>query len=224
MNRKRKPPKPKTRKTRRFPSVRNQRFALVAASLLVSTNLCFFGPFEIVTSNPAEFDVTFAQMVPRLIVLVLGLGALLSLPGLWAPTRVRNRIISALLAIGVLLWIQGSFLKWGYGDFDGKGIDWAAFSWQGWADLVIWLTLAGAAYRFSDRVSRQASVLAIGLILIQSGFLVARAVTSSPPPASRANERGPRTVPQALCQLSSSRNVFHFVMDAFQTDVFLELV
>ena len=217
-------PKPETRKTQRPPSVRNQRFALVAASLFVSTNLCIFGPFEIVTSNPAEFDVTFAEMVPRLIVLLLGLGALLSLPGLWAPARVRSRITSVLLAIGVLLWIQGSFLKWGYGDFDGKGIDWAAFSWQGWVDLFIWVTLAGAACRFSARISRQASVVAIGFILLQSGFLVARTVTSSPPAASRASGSGTKTVPQALCQLSSSRNVFHFVMDAFQTDIFLELV
>ena len=145
MSSKRKSPKPETRKTRRPPSVRSQRFALVAASLFVSTNLCVFGPFEIVTSNPVEFDVTFAEMAPRLIVLLLGLGALLSLPGLWAPARVRSRITSFLLAIGVLLWIQGSFLKWGYGDFDGKGIDWAAFSWQGWVDLFIWVTLLGTA-------------------------------------------------------------------------------
>ena len=134
-----KPRKSISSKTEPLPTTRRQRGSLIAASLLVSTNLCCFGPFEIVTSNPAEFDATFAEMVPRLLALLVGVAALLSMIGAWLPDRMRGRMTSVLLAVGTMLWIQSSFLKWSYGEFDGKGIDWTAFSWQGWVDLGMWV-------------------------------------------------------------------------------------
>jgi len=199
-----------------------------AAALLISTNLCLFAPFEILSSNPAEFDVTFGAVLPVLIAAALVLAALITAPGLLVPRRFRAGTSAALLAVGVLLWIQGSFLRWGYGEFAGAGIEWAAFPWQGWVDVAVWIAVLVLAVHFRRRISRNVSFLALALILIQSGLLVARAIagpdSAASPGLARVGEDTPASVPTTLCQLSSSRNVFHILMDGFQSDVFMELV
>jgi len=41
-----------------------QRLALVLTALFVSTSLCLFGTFEIISSNQGELDVTFGDVLP----------------------------------------------------------------------------------------------------------------------------------------------------------------
>ena len=208
----------------------NNRLALVGASFLVSANLCLFGPFEIFTSNRAEFKLTLGDMLPVLIGFCVLLTAILALLGFLIPKRNRHRVTAVLLATGVLLWIQGSFLRWGYGEFTGVPIDWAAFTWRGWIDAAMWsLGLIGAFY-FSKRLSRSAFFVATVFVLIQFGAMAARTIAKPDESPKQAEEglrkkNGPSDmIPDALCQVSTSSNVFHIILDAFQTDVFVELV
>jgi len=199
---------------------------LCGAALLVCANLLVFGPLEIITSNPAEFDVTVGDVLPGLIGLCVGLAALLSLAGLLVPDRHRHRGTAILLALGVLCWIQGSFLKWGYGELDGAGIDWSAYAWQGWVDFAIWVLVLYGAVRFSKRMAPHAAFLALGLLVVQSG-VVAVQTSKRPDVASgtvaTAQDKAATTLPREICELSEN-NVFHLLMDGFQSDVFMELV
>ncbi|NIO29780.1 MAG: hypothetical protein GTO29_14645 [Candidatus Latescibacteria bacterium] len=202
-----------------------QTLSLLAVALLLSTNVCLFGTFEIYVPNRAEFDSTYREMLPLLLGFCLGLSAFIVIVGWLLPRRPRSVYRAILLALGMLLWIQGSFLKWGYGEFDGRGVAWAKFTWQGWVDAAIWVAFLILAIRFHRRLSRHALFVALAFIVIQSGFMVTRAVIQRDgiAPEESAKEKD-AAVPQELCQLSKSLNVFHIIMDAFQTDVFLELV
>lgn len=198
---------------------------LAASALFVSANLCLFAPYQIVSSNRAEFDATWPELLPALLVITVALAAVITLAALVVPRRFRHLATSIVLAAGVLLWFQGNFLRWGYGEFKGVGIDWSAFPWQGWVDAAIWCAVVALAVRFSRWLSRNALFVAVAFLVAQSGFALARAASG---PAEEVlatqDEEGPTRLPDELCQLSRNRNVFHIIMDSFQTDVFMELV
>ncbi len=204
--------------------------SLFAVALLLSANVCLFGTFEIYISNRAEFDSSYSDVLLLLLIFSLGFAFFLTLVGQLLPRRFCSIFCAFLLAVGLLLWIQGSFLKWGYGEFDGSGIDWRKFTWQGWIDVAVWASFLTLAACFHRRLSRQAMFLALVFIFIQSGFLVGRAVTQqnrvAPAQSTKTSygEEESGTIPEELCRLSTSRNVFHVIMDGFQTDVFMELV
>jgi len=203
---------------------RADRINLGAGALLVSANLCLFGTFEIFSSNRAEFTAGFADVVPFLVMISAALAAVLSLAGWWMPGRLRRMYSMGVVAVGVLLWAQGSFLRWGYGVFDGTGIEWGAYAWQGWLDAAIWIAGLFAAVRYRERIVRQAAFVCVALIVIQSGIMVTRLASDRDEDTAESSSAPASVVPQELCQLSATRNVFHFIMDSFQTDVFLELV
>ena len=205
-----------------------QRLALVLTALFVSTSLCLFGTFEIISSNQGELDVTFGDVLPWLTAFSLALAAVITLAGFLLPRGIRRGLIAVLLVLGALLWIQGGFLRWNYGVFDGTAIDWASFPWQGWVDASIWLVVLAAAVRFRDRLCRHALFLSLAFIAIQSGVLITRATSISndigDPRAVQSTKGKFKSVPPMICQLSSSRNIFHIIMDSFQSDIFMELV
>jgi len=206
----------------------NDRLALVGASLLVSANLFLIGPFAVFFPNRSEFDLGFIRVLPVLLGFCLGLTAVIVLAGRLMPDRIRRRFTAAVLALGVLLWAQGSFMRWGYGKFDGTGIDWASFSWQGWVDMTIWLAVIVVAVLLGRRFHRDVLFLSLAFILAQTGVLATRAITGSaktaaPEPEQRAGEQ-PSEVPEKQCKVSERRNVFHFIFDGFQTDIFMEIV
>lgn len=198
--------------------------ALAAAAALVAANICLLGPWEIYLPNQAELDSTFREILPLLLVYGLGLTLLVTGVGLLLPRRARRVYTAAVLAVGILLWVQGSFLKWGYGELDGRGIDWSRFHWQGWVDGVIWTVVIVAAGAAHKRVVRHALFIALGFVALQSAFAIIRA-RSQPAPAVRTSRaEHDATLPDAIAGLSHESNVFHIIMDGFQTDVFMELV
>lgn len=196
---------------------------IVAVALLVAMNLGIFATFEIYASNRSELDSTFRDMLPLLAGFCAAVTVLLAVVGLILRPRVRQPYACALAAVGVLLWIQGSFLKWGYGELDGRGIDWARFSWQGWVDGALWLAVLAAAIAFHRTLYRHVLFVAIGFLIIQSAFVITRGARGETA-ATTTTADGAVTVPANICRLSTTKNIFHIIMDSFQTDLFTEIV
>ncbi|MCZ6766697.1 MAG: hypothetical protein O7D32_07170, partial [bacterium] len=205
-------------------------FPLFASTFLVAANICIFGTAVIYFSNQSEFDLTYVDAFPLLLGYCIAITAVLFGIGLVIPERFRTGYVAVVFAVAILLWIQGSFLKWGYGELDGRGINWERFSWQGWADLAVWLGGIVGAILFRERLYRQIAFVAIAFAVLQTGFVVTRAVTAKAPegseekPDPKKGNPDDQSVGVELCQISRTRNVFHFIMDAAQTDVFLEII
>lgn len=203
---------------------------LLASTFLVAANICIFGTAVIYFSNQSEFDLTYIDALPLLLGYCIAIAVVLSGIGFVIPERFRTGYVAVVLAVAILLWIQGSFLKWGYGELDGRGINWERFSWQGWVDLAIWLAGIVGAILLRERLYRQIAFVAILFTILQTGFVVTRAVIAKAPEGSeeeldpKKGNPGDRSVAVELCQISRTRNVFHFIMDAAQTDVFLEII
>lgn len=205
-------------------SRRRDVFPIMAAALMVAASVGLFVPFEIYLPNRAELDATFGDALPYLMGLTVVFALLLTAIAVALPARARRVAGALLLATGILLWIQSSFLRWGYGELDGRGIDWARFTWQGWVDAAVWVGVLALAAWQSRRFFRNALFVALAFILLQAGSAIVRAKRAPEPAGAEAKSEAPETMPEAVCHLSKRQNVFHIIMDSFQTDVFLDLV
>ena len=117
-------------------------------------NLFLFATFSIYAGNTAEFAGAYPDLIVLLLPYAFAVILMLAVPGMLLTGKARARYEALLCALAVLLWIQGSFLVWHYGVFDGSSINWLDGAWRGIVDIVLWVAvLLFAIYRF-EKVGR----------------------------------------------------------------------
>jgi hypothetical protein len=192
---------------------------LVAPALLVVLPLCLFGPYTIFSGNEAEFSAPFWALVRPLLLTGAGLVIALVAIGLLLPQMLFRSYVVLLFAVGLVLWIQGSFLVADYGAFTGAAIDWTRESWRNPYEIAMWIgipALAVAATRYVFRVAPFASGV---LVALQAAALVVSAASAES--ATPAKWRG---LSDTMFDLSRKQNVIHIVLDGFQSDFFGEIL
>jgi hypothetical protein len=196
-------------------------FAPVA--LLISLNVFLFAPAAVYIQNINEFPFGLIELLlPFVIPLIITLLFFVFLV-LIIPKCKIHYYVSTLLAVGILFWFKGSFLNWNYGVFNGILIDWGNYQLQGWLDIGIWIIVLAAALKWSKRICCISDFVSIGLIvgqciiLIVSGFQLGHDFWLKEYNFSSK-------YPESLSSYSKNINVVHVLFDAFQTDVFLEII
>jgi len=196
-------------------------FAILPPAFLIVANLFLFVPFVIYMGNPDEFILPFVYILRIFILPAVVLMAVLAIIGLILPSVSRKRYASLLFIIGLLVWIQSSFLVWNYGVFAGHGIDWSVDAWRGRVDGAVWVVLLGAGVFLFRYISRITSFASMALIGLQAAFLIALSIQT---PVIWTKPM-PTFVPQnELFEFSSKQNVVHVILDTFQSDIFEEIV
>jgi len=203
-------------------SIKSKLFLILPAALLVLSNIFLFGAATIYRGNTSEFgiDLLYAlefYALPFIILLFifLGIGILLS-------RRFLSIYVSLIFTLALLLWIQGNLLLWEYGVFDGLGIEWSRYSWQGWVDAGLWIILLIAAIIFHRKISRIASFASLLLVFLQGIVLIPTYFTAPQTWSSNFTEKS--ELPEGLFNYSSKFNIIHVILDGLQTDVFQEVV
>lgn len=187
-------------------------------ALLFSFTAVLAAPLTVQITNQFEFVFTsfdlFKALLPAFVLCVVGLTALLAL----LRGNTYQVVLSVLFMVSLLLWIQGNILVWDYGALDGRDIDWLAMWPFGVLDGGLWLAGLGLSIRYSGWISRNligsASVI---VILAQCVGLYSGLANSAPVEKYNSSYKG-RFV------FSNTTNVVVIVVDAFQTDVFQELI
>lgn len=198
-------------------------WVLVSGALLPVSNLLFFGTLNIYLGNIDEFEVGYLDiarlyLLPAILALLL-----LVIAGFLFRDRAWKRYTSFLLGVGILLWVQGTFLMWDYGVLDARGIDWEPLGRFAWLDIFVWLSVLVAFVVFGIRLARGVVLTSWVLIAVQAVSLVWLAHSLQDEILTKSFQQGNRP-PEAIFRYSSSRNVLHIVLDSFQTDIFWELV
>lgn len=198
--------------------VRLSTLSLVASCVPLS--VLVFGPVGVWRHNVLEFPFRISEALPHLLGLsVAGTAAILSglllLKGHW-----RVRAVALLLGLGTALWIQGTFLTWSYGAFDGRAIDWAQKPWRGWVDLAVWAGVLGLFLFGWRHVRTHAAPVAGALIAIPGIASLVLILSVDAYPSYRRNA----VDPSVMFRLSSSRNVLVLVLDGLQTTEFHRLL
>ena len=142
--------------------------------------------------------------------------------GFLFPKELHRRYISILFILAILSWFQGNILIWKYGLFDGLGIDWTISTWRGWVDGTLWIVLLVTAYIFYRKIYKIVVFASIALLSFQ---IILLAFTSfQQPEIWKMKSEGSRKVPDAIFEFSSKQNVIHIILDAFESDIFQEII
>lgn len=195
---------------------------LLAATLLFFNNIFLFATYSVYSGNPEEFEVSYIDMLASQWWGFALIFLLIVLPGLSSNRAVVGRYISFVFMLGVLSWLQSNFLLWDYGVFDGRATSWDQYDVNGWLDIALWLGLIFVSIRMAGRILPLVSFLSWILIVGQAVLLFNMA----------GNEEGlakkthvyTKSLPEAFFDMSAKQNIVHFVLDSFQTDVFLQLI
>ena len=96
-------------------------------------------------------------------------------------TRLLGSRVADVLAAGTLaLFVQGTFLVFDYGPFDGREIDWRAHWPEALAELAVWGGLVGLAIARPGLLAARA--IAIGVLAFGPLSVLATAATTGPRP------------------------------------------
>ena len=196
---------------------------ILAPALLIICNLFLFGPATIYSGNISEFNISLIDIlkyyaVPGMIILLIFLGI-----GIALSKKYLSLYVALIFGVGVLLWVQGNILVWKYGLLDGQGIDWSQNVWRGWIDGALWIVLLVLACVFSRRVSKIAGLACVVLLSLQLVTLSYSAIYK-PEIWKEKKLPAPVSAPKEIFEFSSSKNVIHIMLDAFQSDLFEEII
>lgn len=125
---------------------RNYLLLEISCSLLLSFTFFFFGPLEIMLSNPLEFGFFSASDVIDIFfistfvcfILTMGIQYLASFGG----ERTLKICSSVLGALGFCFYIQGNWTFTDYGKMDGTPIPWDSYSQWAVKDTILWVLIA----------------------------------------------------------------------------------
>jgi hypothetical protein len=191
---------------------------LIAPAALIVGTVFVFGPATLYRGNAPEIraafgDILSAYALPAAVTLGLLVAPAVLLGGRW-----RSAYATLLVAVGILLWFQGNVLVWDYGVLDGRDIPWGSFRGRAAIDLVIWGAVGTAAVLLNQAaVHRIGIALATALLGVQSAGLA----LDWPKPAAQP---GGIEIAAASLEYSRTFNIVHVLLDAFQTDVFGEIL
>lgn len=119
----------------------NYKSRVLAAGLtFAATAYCIFiaVPLLMFSQNDAEFNAGFVDIILHFVPVLVAAVTAASLVTAAIPARGFRIILALLVTVLVLLYLQSSFLVWGYGPFYGEPIKWERFSRAGLIDTSVW--------------------------------------------------------------------------------------
>jgi hypothetical protein len=178
-----------------------------------------FGSFAIYASNQQEFSAPYWTLAVQLLPVAATATVVLALIAATAPRRLYPYFLVAMVGIGLVLWIQGNLIVGNYGVLNGEDINWAEQAWRTRYELALWIGVPVLAVAFAPRVLSTAVFTSRVMIALQALLLAYS--TFRPGGEPHPKWQG---APEVIFELSSQRNVIHFVLDGFQSDAFHDIV
>src|SRR5687767_10100523 len=194
-------------------------FTVLFPALLVPLQLLLFGPHTIYSGNVQEFSAPFWSLVVHVVPMIVAVAGAFALVGVVLSRKLFEYYVVGLVALGVILWAQGNLMVGDYGVLNGQDIDWSGEAWRNRYELVLWIVVPFVSLIFAGKIFSTAVFASRILIALQIVSLAYTAAQADP--EARAEWVG---APDAIFELSSRQNVFHFVLDGFQSDAFLDIL
>lgn len=190
-------------------------FIIATASLLSS--IFIFVPADLYPKNSIEMDIGLGSFLIYSVSLA-SIIFILMLALAWPMKPVhRERLVSVVLGLNILVYLQSRFLVWGYGELDGGSIPWKEMWFFGLIDTAVWIGLLFASIWYFKTFFKHALFLSISLFILQ---YVTIAYQSYENPRMW-HEKLPYDIPNDFYDLSAEQtNVLFFVMDGFEHRAF----
>jgi len=181
-------------------------------------------PSEIFWTNRVEFSIGFAELLPPLLLIFIGLSLALFLLIAVGTRLLGSSLALAVLVISILMWVEGSFLYPELGSLNGRKLELDFLS----ATTIIEITLLSLAaviaiwYSSSNSgkllsVSRPLAVILLLKVIMQP---VAHAFSDEQAEAHRSNWFS--TYHDELLEFSTRGNILQVVFDELQDNILEE--
>ncbi len=189
------------------------------AALMFSSNIFFFGPISIYQGNLVGFNLSLFNLLGYLLVPFVIVLIVLTLTGVFLSGVKHQRYLALITCLGLLFWLQGTFLIWNLGVLDGTSIDWTKSIWRGIVDGAIWIVLLAIAvigYKHFYKISHYI----VFLILLSQIVMVSILTFQNPEIWYRKAIPFSSAPPAEIFQFSRKQNVLHIVLDQFGSTLF----
>lgn len=199
----------------------NQAAVLMIVSTFSALNIFLFLPVIIYSGNVSEFQVGLFDIVSHYIVGMVAFIVIVSSVGASLSPDKFQKFLSILLALSVSAWVQASVINWQYGTFNGSGIDIGSYSWRGFLDILLWISICYGSWRHRATIAKNATFISVLLITLQTIVITFTLYSSNTIAIKASSAAHP---PSDLFSFSKKHNIIHIVLDAFQSEVFTEIL
>ena len=190
-------------------------------SSFFSLTIFFFGPAHLYFTNIQEYSYPFSQIwhffvaasACSILLLTIFLSSL--------EAQYHQKAISFFLVLSCLLWLQGNIFVWDSGVLDGRQIIWSGNVAYGLIGCIIWIPFLIVAIAAPVRFWKIAQQAGAAFILIQSISLLLAVVQVPEGPSLLGKDVVDE---KPLYRFSSDKNVIMLILDAFQSDIFQEII
>ena len=129
-----------------------------------------------------------------------------------------KKILPFLIVLGPVIYILQNVLVPQTGILDGRTLDLPLFSTSVFIDLILVFVALFAAFRFKDIILKKGAGLSMLTLLAGAGLVGLQVAQHNPKPDGQSGQ----LVETDKFNLSAEKNIILFVLDGFQTDLFLE--
>jgi len=192
--------------------------------LLVWT-LTIGSPIAVIASNPSFFS-DVQSVMKYLFLMFIGVGLLFA-SVLWFLRRFKRAhqvALGLITSLGVLFFFRSHVFLWNTGQIDGAAIDWSSYRLGGITEIVLWVSVSIIFVIVALRNDRTYIIRALPahLSIVALSIAGVTVATTPDPFLSRSNNASADV--DAPFSLHPTTNSLIFVLDAFQSDVFQEII
>lgn len=201
-------------------NLKNKIFTSIAVTLFFVSTALIFAPSQIFLSNVREFNVLYFELLGLSALVALPFFSLIALIIVLLPQNpgIHQKVVTLLLSLSFLLWLQGNILVWRYGLLTGQQISFNIYFLI--FDAVVWLAIIITALVKSAFFYKYAKIVS-GIIIFVQLLSTSYLVFNQP--------EIPTTVYYELDStnkftFSKENNVIVLVLDTFQSDKFQKII
>jgi hypothetical protein len=192
---------------------------VVASVGTLALTLFVLVPLYLLSTNPDEFATPPDVIVCIALVCAAGATVVITLVSALLPFQFRNVIAGGFTVMAVIVYVQAYLLVGSYGQIDGSDLDMSGTWAFSVVELPLWICGIAVGVLMAERIAALR-------VKVLAGVLLAQAVTLA---MVVSNVDWFREHPTALDEsgkykLSRAQNLLVIVLDAFQSDVFQELL
>ena len=197
--------------------------SVLLPGLFFSFTLFIFAPTEFYLTHSGDFWFSYVQLLPALICAAVVSWAVITFVLFFLPKKASIIVETLIIALTILMYVQGNYMVKNYGTLNGADIDWSRYQNTIIINSLIWILAIAAVlfflYKFKDRFR--------GLLRTASGILLcieiaSLAVVFITKPHSGAEENRYLSRKNEFT-LSSGKNTVVFLLDCFDAQLLVNL-
>lgn len=186
---------------------------------------CFiFSPLELYFTNAEELWFGLSDFLPLLTIVVAILWTVLMFLHIVLMKKIMLAVWKILWILSVCLYIQGDFIPVSYGVMNGTEIDWNHYRSYGYINTCIWIVLIAAfiflCSKFGKKTERAIPALSAAMLIMQITAIVSLMV----PYFKNSADNQYYLTNKGMYEVGSDQNTIVFILDAFDSEVFSELL